>query len=221
MVSSVLKAAFRIKAGWLFFLWLLCACKSRPNYERLPFYNTADFTAEWVEPNDKAYASIHRIDHFALQDQSGHLFNSDSLKGKIYTANFFFTACPSICPKMVNNLKTLQDSFRTNNLIQMVSFSVTPQIDSVPRLATYGESMEIDPAKWHLLTGNKGSINTLGRQSFFAEKKEGLLKDSSEFLHTEILLLIDQQARIRGVYKATVAADIAKAISDIKTLLKE
>ena len=81
--------------------------------------------------------------------------------------------------------------------------------------------MDIDPAMWHLLTGDEQAINTLGRQSFFAEKKEGLQKDATEFLHTQVMLLIDKEARIRGVYDATVPADIDSAIADIKTLLQE
>jgi protein SCO1/2 len=225
MVSLKLKAVFRLlqinKAYWFFLLVLFAACRSGHNDERLPFYNTADFTARWIRGDDEQFKYIHTIDTFAMPDQSGNMFTADSLKGKIYTANFFFTICPSICPKMMYNLKNLQDIFLTNDNIRMVSFSVMPWVDSVKKLAAYGESMSIDPQKWHLLTGNKERINTLGRQSFFAEKKEGLQKDVSEFLHTEQLLLIDKQARIRGVYNATLAADITRAAADIKILLKE
>ncbi len=226
MASSKFKAASpvrHISAGCLlvFIGVLLWGCKTGHNYERLPFYNTADFTAEWMNPGDKGYASIHKIGSFSLQDQSGHLFTNDSLKGKIYTANFFFTICPSICPKMMFNLKTLQDSFLTNDDVKMVSFSVMPKTDSVAKLAVYGEGMHIAPIKWHLLTGDEQAINTLGRQSFFAEKKEGLQKDPTEFLHTQVMLLIDKQARIRGVYDATLATDIARAATDIRILLQE
>ena len=225
MVSSMLKAVFRALHMNKYFCFIILvffiSCRSGHNDDRLPFYNTADFTAQWISPDDKQFKSIHTIDTFALLDQSGNLFNADSLKGKIYTANFFFTICPSICPKMMYNLKNLQDSFLTNDNIRMVSFSVMPRVDTVKKLAAYGESMFIDPQKWHLLTGNKERINTLGRQSFFAEKKPGLLKDASEFLHTDQLLLIDKQARIRGVYNATLAADITRAVADIKNLLRE
>jgi protein SCO1 len=225
MVSSKLKAVFpvlQINKGYCFFILLLfVSCRLGHNNEHLPFYNTADFTARWISPDDEQFKSIHTIDTFAMLDQSGKMFTADSLKGKIYTANFFFTICPSICPKMMYNLKSLQDSFLTNDNIRMVSFSVMPRVDSVKKLAAYGESMSIDPQKWHLLTGDKERINTLGRKSFFAEKKEGLQKDATEFLHTDQLLLIDKHARIRGVYNATLAADITRIAVDIKTLLKE
>lgn len=225
MVSSKLKAvcpALKINRCYWVFVWvLIAACKGGHTDERLPFYNTADFTAQWIGPADKAYSSIHTIDSFAMIDQSGNLYTADSLKGKIYTANFFFTICPSICPKMMYNLKSLQDSFLTNNNVRLVSFSVMPRVDSVKKLAAYGESMSIDPQKWHLLTGNIERINTLGRQSFFAEKKPGLQKNITEFLHTEALLLIDKQARIRGIYNATLASDIIRVANDIRILLSE
>ncbi len=226
MVLSRFRAAFqapRIRTGCslVFMALLLYGCNGGHNDERLPFYNTADFTAEWISPGDKGYSSIHQVGSFALHDQSGHLLTSDSLKGKIYTANFFFTGCASICPKMMFNLKKLQDSFLTNDQVRMVSFSVTPDADSVAKLAVYGESMDIDAAKWHLLTGDEKAINTLGRRSFFAEKKEGLKKDATDFLHTQVMVLIDKQARIRGVYDATLAPDIERAITDIRTLLQE
>ncbi len=226
MVLLRFKAASRVQhisAGCLLVVvgLLLGRCKSGHNYERLPFYNTADFTADWISPGDKGYDSIHKIGAFALRNQLGHVFTNDSLKGKIYTANFFFTVCSSICPKMMFNLKKLQDSFRTNKEVQMVSFTVMPETDSVARLAAYGESMDIYPTKWHLLTGDEQVINTLGRQSFFAEKKEGLQKDATEFLHTQVMLLIDKESRIRGVYDATLPPDIDRAVADIRTLMQE
>ena len=122
---------------------------------------------------------------------------------------------------MANNLKVLQDRFATTPQLQLVSFSVMPHVDSIGKLKAYGENLNIDPTKWHLLTGNKERIYTLGRQSFFAEKLDGLKKDSTDFLHTETMLLIDTKSRIRGVYSATEKADIERVSEDIKTLLKE
>ena len=223
MVLSLLKVAclerninFIMTA--LLLMMMCMGCNSHRNADSLPFYNTADFTAEWIT-NDAA--PIHTIDSFSMLNQQGHIFNSDSLKGKIYVACFFFTSCGSICPKMMFNIKKLQDSFAMEDKVRMVSFSVKPSEDSVGKLAAYGKNMGINPAKWILLTGDKARINTLGRQSFFAEKKEGLQKDATEFLHTESMLLIDTKARIRGIYNATEQTDIARASEDIRILLKE
>ncbi len=223
MALFQLKAAYRMvikKISYIsLFIVALHSCHSKN--EQLPFYNTADFTAEWINKNDPAYASIHTIDCFQFTDQSGHLINQDSLAGHVYIANFFFTSCGSICPKMINNLGMVQDSFLTNDAVKLISFSVMPWADSVKRLHEYAETHHIHNNKWHLLTGDKTKIYILGRQSYFSEKKAGLGKDSSEFLHTESILLIDKKSRIRGIYAATDTAQIKRVIADIRILLQE
>jgi protein SCO1/2 len=189
--------------------------------EVLPFYNSPDFTAEWINPANNNYHSIHSIDTFALQDQSGHIITKDSLNGNVYVANFFFTSCAGICPRMTNNLEAIQEAFKNIQSVKLVSFTVMPEIDSVATLKKYGANHHVDPAKWHLLTGNKGRIYQLGRQSYFSEKRLGMQRDSSDFLHTESMLLIDKAGRIRGIYNATEKQDLVRAIADIKSLLNE
>ncbi len=211
----------RLKIGILMLLFVSCTNTMKQERESLPFYNTADFDAEWIGNTDAAYAKIHTIDTFSLTSQLGHTITNDSLKGFIYVANFFFTTCQGICPKMVNNLTILQDSFAANKQIKLVSFSVMPWIDSVGRLQQYATANHVDSLKWFLLTGSMERIYALGRKSYFAEKGLGLQKDNTEFLHTESMLLIDKHARIRGIYNATQKADIERVTDDIKVLLKE
>lgn len=215
-----LKVVFQRGINWVLLLTIFTNCQKNAE-ETLPFYNSADFTAEWITKENPSYAKIHTIDAFSFTDQQGKTYSSDSLKDKIYVANFFFTACPTICPKMTSNLSVLQDKFLTDKDFRMVSFSVTPWRDSVSRLKEYAEIHKINPSKWHLLTGEKTQIYTLGRKSFFAEKTLGLIKDSTDFLHTESMLLIDKKGRIRGVYSATQEADIERVADDIRVLLKE
>ena len=224
MVLSVLKAVYHrdiikmVVSCWLIF-FIATGCHQEQ--EVLPFYNSPDFTAEWIKPNDTNYHSIHCIDTFELQNQLGHIITKDSLNGNIYVANFFFTSCLSICPKMTNNLEILQGAFKKSQQVKLVSFTVMPEKDSVPRLKKYGDDHHIDPAKWCLLTGNKERIYKLARQSFFSEKRLGMQKDSSEFLHTESMLLIDKRGRIRGIYNATESSDLSRVKEDINLLLKE
>jgi protein SCO1/2 len=216
---------YKIKQLMLIGLLMLGACSSQPKVvktdDSLPFYNTAVFDAEWINKTDVRYKSIHTIDTFKLHNQLGHVITADSLKGKIYVANFFFSSCTLICPKMMDNLKVLQDTFINDKNICLVSFSVTPWIDSETRLKEYGSKRGIVPGKWQLLTGSKERIYNLARQSYFAEKTLGLQKNSSEFLHTETMLLIDRKARIRGIYNATQIVDIGRVTEDIKILEKE
>ena len=90
------------------FMLFLFSCdknqKNKGEKEVLPFYNTADFDAEWISEDDFKYSKIHRIDSFSLLNQEGKIITNDSLNNHIYIANFFFSICPSICPKMMGNL---------------------------------------------------------------------------------------------------------------------
>lgn len=221
MVSFQLKAVFHRVINWLFISQLLMACQSEKQQDSLPFYNTPQFDAEWISPSEKAYSNIHTIDTFAFKNQVNQLITKDSLDGKIYVANFFFSICPSICPKMMTNLSTLQSKYTSNNAIRLVSFSVMPWVDSVAKLKQYGQEHHINPSKWYLLTGNKERIYTLARQSYFAEKGLGIQKKGNGFLHTESMLLIDRKGRIRGIYNATQVTDIERISEDIETLLQE
>ncbi len=224
MVLSALKVVYQkgiIKIATFILAMILITTSCQNAKELLPFYNSPDFTAEWIKPSDQNFHSIHTIDTFSLQSQRGHIITKDSLNGTIYVANFFFTSCGSICPKMTNNLSVLQEAFINNPQVKLVSFTVMPEKDSVDALKKYGEKHHIDPDKWFLITGNKERIYQLGRQSYFSEKRLGMQKDSSDFLHTESMLLIDKAGRIRGIYNATLSQDVVRAKSDINLLLNE
>lgn len=188
----------------------LSSCDLLSKNESLPYYNSQDLTPTWNTKNE------HRISIFNLVDQNGKNFGSDSLKDKIYVANFFFTTCPTICPRMTKCFKVLQDSISNMENVELVSFSVMPWVDTVNKLKIYGESNGVNPTKWHLLTGNRSFIYSLGRSSFFADNNQ--LSDSSTFLHTDKMFLIDKDQQIRGVYNATNMDDIYRVLADIKAL---
>jgi protein SCO1 len=105
-------------------------------------------------------------------------------------------------------MKQVQNAFQKNDDVVMLSYSVTPWLDSVTRLKDYADHNEITSPNWHLLTGNKGNIYTLARQSYFAEEDLGFTSDSTDFLHTEHILLVDKTKRIRGIYNGTLKLEI-------------
>lgn len=194
----------------------------RQSDQLIPFYNTSDFTPIWLTNSDDVNQKItHRIADFSFLDQTDSLITQNTVTGKIHVANFFFTTCPNICPKITNLLKTVQDTFRHDPRLIILSFSVTPWLDSVSQLRRYANQKGIISEKWHLLTGERGRIYDLARRSYFAEEAIGFTKDSTEFLHTEHLILIDQNRRIRGIYNGTLPLDISHLIADIQTLLQE
>ena len=206
--------------SWLSVL-LLAGCFSKQEEKVLPFYNTPDFTPHWFASTDKEYSSAHTIAHFELNNQQGATITNKNVGGKIYVANFFFTKCSGICPKMNNNLKKIADAFLTNPDVLILSHSVMPEADSVSSLAAYGEREGIDVKKWWLLTGDKNEIYTLARQSYFADEELGYSRNSNDFLHTENAVLVDRKGRIRGVYNATLTLEIDKLLEHINLLLEE
>lgn len=198
----------------------LCACQKLKT-EGLPYYNSADLTPHWYSQVQLDTVQKHDIGHFQLTDQTGVHISEESVKGKIYVANFFFTICPSICPTMTQNLLAVQQAFKNDEDIILLSHSVLPATDSVAQLKRYAERWKINSQQWHLLTGDKSQIYQLARKAYFAEKEMGLQKDRNEFLHTENAFLIDKNGYIRGVYNATLPLDIENLIHDIKVLKTE
>lgn len=188
---------------------------------RLPYYNTPDFSPQFISESEAQEKINHQIGDFSFIDQHHQAVSQKNVEGKIHVANFFFTSCGLICPKMTNNMKLVQKEFSSDNNVAILSFSVTPWIDDATKLNEYAKLNEINSMNWHLLTGNKTAIYQLARQSYFAEEELGFTKDSTEFLHTEHFLLIDKSKRIRGIYNGTLELDVQQLIADIKTLKKE
>ena len=165
-------------------------------------------------------AKAHRIAEFRLISQTADTVTNADFDGRIYVSDFFFTTCPSICPKMTANLSELSKFYENDDDIMFLSHSVTPVKDSVPVLAAYGIKYEADPEKWKLVTGPKKHIYELARRSYFAVTTEG---DGGEddFIHTENFILVDKERKIRGFYDGTSKADMDRLKEDITVLRYE
>jgi len=188
----------------------------------VPYYNTADCTPLWItEKSEVATQVPHQIKDFSFLDQTGATISKKSIEGKIHVADFFFTSCSSVCPAMSHQFKLLQDSLMSDRDVELLSYSVTPWIDSVGRLKEYAETMGAKSEKWHMLTGDKAKIYDLARTSYFAEGESGFSKDSSKFLHTEHFILVDKTLRIRGIYNGTLALECERLLADIRAIEKE
>jgi protein SCO1/2 len=217
----------RTLRGWLISACLctLSACsglkKPPDTTDRLPFFNTPDWTARWIEPSDAGYDSIHRIPSFRLTDQLGRAVTEKELEGRITIANFFFTRCKGICPRMSLNTAYLQEAFRNDPDILLLSHSVDPEADSVPVLAAYAAAHEADPDRWRLLTGDRELIYRLARKEYFAGDTIGLSAAGTDFLHTEDMILLDGRRRIRGLYNGTLRSEMDRIREDIAILKKE
>ncbi|GAB3771299.1 SCO family protein [Spirosoma horti] len=200
---------------------MLIACRNETGPE-LPYYNTPDFSPIFVKSASELAEKIpHTISNFSFRDQNGVTISEKDIEGKIHVADFFFTSCGRICPLMTRHMKLVEKAFPDNKNVVLLSYSVTPWIDSIGRLKAYSRANNIQAKNWHLLTGSKSAIYQLARQSYFAEEELGFSKDSTEFLHTEHFLLVDKQKRIRGIYNGTLELEMQQLIADIRSLLQE
>ena len=162
----------------------------------------------------------HRIGDFYLTNQDGQLKTTADWKDNIVIADFFFTHCPSICPKMTKSLKRIQEAFKTDTEIIISSFTVDPERDSSAQLKKYARQYNLDTRNWNLLTGDKKEIYKLARNSFMIVATDGD-GGPEDFIHSENLVLVDKQKRIRGYYDGTSNTEVNQLISDIKKLQYE
>ncbi len=207
-----------MKLKWLWLSCLIIACKHQATLE-LPFYNSPEFTPEWIAKSDSNYSRIHTVGSFQFTNQKGETIDNADLAGKIYAANFFFTSCPSVCPRMTENLLRVQDAYGDDPDVKLVSHTVMPWVDSVETLNEYANIKGINNDHWYLLTGEKDKLYQVARQYYFADEGFGkTVTSESDFLHTENIVLIDQKGRIRGVYNGTLPLQINKLIEDIGRL---
>lgn len=190
----------------------------RPSDE-LPIYHPSQLDPRLVAESVRSDTGEHRIKPFRLIDQEGDsLFLSD-VQGKVILADFFFTTCGSICPKMTKQFVRVQEAFQDDDRVLLLSHSVTPGTDSVPVLKAYAEQHGALHRRWRLLTGDRKQIYDLARSSYFAALDQGD-GGPDDFVHTENFVLVDPQGRLRGFYDGTKPKEVDQAMQDMRQLLR-
>ncbi|MBL19540.1 MAG: SCO family protein [Flavobacteriaceae bacterium] len=186
----------------------------------LPVYQPAMVDPELVDESIQYVKKYHTIAPFSMTNQNGETITADDYDNAIYVADFFFTTCPSICPIMTKNMYALQQKLSPYPDVKLLSFSVTPEIDSVAQLKGYAIENKVDDKRWNLVTGNKREIYELARKSYLVVKDNG---DGGphDMIHTENFVLIDAKKRIRGYYDGTELSSIESIIKDINILANE
>ncbi|TMM53707.1 SCO family protein [Maribacter algarum] len=180
----------------------------------LPYFNSAIFTPEWDKGN-------HKIPEFSFRNQNGELVNNETFVGKIYVADFFFTICPGICPKLTKNMGMLQAAYQDDPDIKLLSHSVMPWNDTVDKLNVYAKQNGVKLPQWHLVTGDTEAIYDIARNGYFADEDFTKTQKPSNFIHTENFILVDKQGYIRGVYNGTLPLEVKRLMRHIEILKKE
>ncbi len=185
----------------------------------LPIYQPSMVNFEMVDSTVQYQSKYHKIADFSMLNQNGDTITQDDYNDKIYVADFFFTTCQTICPIMTDHMVQIQEKIKNDDEVMLLSYSVTPGIDSVAQLKRYALEKGVIDAKWNLVTGDKKQIYELARKSYLAVKTDGN-GDAYDMIHTENFMLIDKKRQIRGYYDGTNPDDIEQLLEDIKVLKK-
>jgi protein SCO1/2 len=162
----------------------------------------------------------HTISDFSLTSQQGTPVTAADFNGKILVTDFFFATCQTICPKMTMQMRRVQEKFKSMPDVALLSITVNPENDSVPVLAAFAKEYQAIPGKWTFATGDKKIIYDLARHSYFLTAMPGD-GGPGDFIHSEKLVLVDKERRIRGYYDGTDYLDVDKLIEDIVVLQHE
>jgi protein SCO1/2 len=193
-------------------LLLLVSC----NNDKLPVYGEKRAVVTIDNTIDSA---DYQLPQFAYLDQDSNLVNGGTIANKIFVTEFFFTSCPSICPKMQAQMLRVYEKYKTNPDVQILAWTIDPVRDTIGKLKSYEKKLGIESSKWHLLTGEKDSIYSLA-ESFLVSAAEDPDAPGGH-VHSGNFILVDRQQRLRGYYDGTKEESVTKLLSEMDILLKE
>ena len=161
----------------------------------------------------------HTIPDYTFVNQDSVVITPETFDGKAYIVDYFFTSCPTICPKVKANTLRIEERFRDNENLSILSVSIDPKYDTIPRLKWYANKLELDTKQWHFVTGEKDLIYGIANDFFHIAMEN---EDApGGFDHDGRLILIDKQKHIRSFCDGTDAEDVDRFMEDIDLLLSE
>ena len=184
---------------------------------KLPIYGprkAVEVTEDGEKRKDTVY---HTVAEFKFINQFGEAITDKDFQDKIYVADFFFTTCQSICPKMSMQFTRVQEKIADMDDVLLISHTVNPEVDTVEVMKDYADKMGATKGKWHLVTGEKKELYDIARHSYFITAMEGD-GGPNDFIHSEKFVLVDKAGRIRGYYDGTDAKDVDRLMDEIMVL---
>lgn len=170
----------------------------------------------------KGVAPVSFVRPFAFTTQDGKAFTEKEVRGKVYVAEYFFTTCKGICPKMNNNMRLVYDKLKEQEDFLILSHTCDPETDSVPQMKKYADSMAVDTKKWVFLTGRKDSLYNTARISYTIDDPANNLKSiEDDFLHTQFWALVDRNGDVKKIYDGLKQSEVKEVIKDAEKLLQD
>lgn len=192
---------------------ILCsaiACQEKPT-GKLPYIGGSD-----VVNGDTMH---YQIPDFTFINQDGQVVNNESYRNKIYVADFFFIGCPSICPKVRQQMLRIHDKYLNDDRLELISHTLDPKRDTVEALAKYADKLEVKSSKWDFVTGEKDSIYGLNEKYFIVAYEDDEAPGGID--HSGKIILVDQNRHVRGFAEGTDPESVTKFLKTIDVLLEE
>ena len=184
------------------------------------FYFT--LTSLVPEFGKKKIPPVSYVKPFAFTNQDGKTITEKDVAGKVYVAEYFFTTCKGICPKMNNNMKQVYERFKNENDFLILSHTCDPEQDSAAQLKHYSDSLGVNTDRWIFLTGRKDSLYNMARTSYTIDDPANNLKNiDDDFLHTQFWALVNRNGDVVRIYDGLKESEIQKLMTDIKKELKQ
>ncbi|GAB3975015.1 SCO family protein [Spirosoma terrae] len=199
-------------------LTLFWSCQSSDN--SLPILGQRKAVTKTIDGKVVTDSVDHTIPDFKFTSQYGDTVTAHDFTGKIYVADFFFTTCPTICPKMKMQLKRVYEKFKNNPNVALLSHTINPEHDSVAVLKEFADNLGVTGHQWLFVTGDKEAIYDIGQNSYMVTAQE----DSSApggVVHSGAFILVDKDRHIRGIYDGTTEEGVDKLMADMDRLLTD
>ncbi|TGL92440.1 SCO family protein [Leptospira congkakensis] len=191
-----------------------------PKKDTLPYFRGRDLESFWMDKNLKP-SDARKVDTFTFKNQLDENISESHFKDKVTIVSFFFAKCHGLCPNIIRNLKFVQSEIAKSKDIQIVSYSVTPDLDTPPELKKFAEEKGIHSRYWNLVTGDREEIFKIARNTFQADTNTTNKNATKDFVHSEQIFLIDKDLYFRGIYNGNRSESIKTMLEDIKILTKE
>ncbi len=205
-------------SGWLLaFLFVLAGCQST---DKLPILGERQAVTKIVDGKPVVDSIYRTIPDFRFTSQYGDTVSAKTLDGKIYVADFFFTTCPTICPKMKVQLKRVYEKFKGNSDVMLLSHTIDPNHDTVPVLKEFAEGLGVTGKQWLFVTGDREKIYDIG-EKFYMVTAQADSSAPGGVVHSGAFVLVDKEKHVRGIYDGTTEEGVDRLMKDMDTLLAE
>lgn len=205
---------------WIALMLLGVACTQNLPENKLPVLGREQLV-ERIENGKVYYDTLpHMVKNFAFVDQDSVIVTNETFNNQVYVADFFFTTCPTICPKMKKQMLRVYNEYENNPEVGILSHTIDPKHDTVAVLRDFAERLGVSSNKWHFVTGDQDDIYEISESSYMVTAASDP-NEPGGYIHSGAFLLVDKERRIRGVYDGTVPEQVDLLIKDIDKLLKE